>query len=287
MLRLAPSRPPLWRTESCVQLGVDGTVRIDDITAWQERLLDALSEGVADAALLTLARSLGAPMAEAEKFIADIGTALTPGPSVPLQVAAELPGELGFAEAEAFAHGWRATGLDTVTTTRWRQEHPDPGMPLIVVADGLVDPRRAAALMATDITHLPIELTGDRVVVGPLIVPGTTACLTCIHTHRTDADPQWPLLAAQLIGRRRVATEAGLALEAAVLAARLLRTGSAAPNPTTVSVALSSAHVRRAWRVHRPHERCLCRSPEGIASVGVGETPSAPTTTATAFARPA
>ena len=35
MLRLAPSRPPLWRTDSSVQLGPDGAVLVDEITPWQ------------------------------------------------------------------------------------------------------------------------------------------------------------------------------------------------------------------------------------------------------------
>jgi len=262
-------------------------VRIDDIPRWQEQLLDALAEGIPDAMLLPLARSLGAPLVDAERFIAGIGGALAPGPAAALTAAAELPSEISFAEADAFAHGWRAAGLAITTTTRWTQDRPDRSAPLIVVADGALEPRRTAALMTADITHLPIVLAGDSIVVGPLVVPGLTACLTCLHTHRIDADPQWPLIAVQLIGRQRVATDAALVLEAAVLAARLLRSEPAAPPAATLSVTLSSAHVRRVWHAHRPHERCLCRSPEGIASAAEDATPSAPTMTARAFARPA
>lgn len=294
MLRLAPSHPPLWRTASSMQLGPDGAVRLDDVAPWQEQLLDALTEGIPDAMLLPLARTFGASAEAAERFVAGIGGALAPGPAAPLAVQAELPADMSFAEADALAHGWQAGGLDAVQTTRWRQDAPDPALPMIVVADHLIEPRRAGALLAADIPHLPIVLAGDRVVVGPLVVPGVTACLACLHARRTDADPRWPLVAAQLLGRERVPTDAGLVLEAAVLAARLLRAASTGPvSATALSVTLSCADVRRVWHAHRPHADCLCRSPERTetaAEDGALRDPAsrpAPTTTATAFARPA
>lgn len=288
MLRLAPSHPPLWRTESSLQLGSDGGVRIDDVTGWQEQLLEALRDGVPDAMLLPLARSLGASPDAAEAFIARIGGALVPGPADTLAVQAELPSDIGYAESEAFTHGWSAAGLRPRSITRWVREDHDPSMPVIVVADGIVDPRRAAALMASDITHLPVALAGDRIVVGPLVIPGVSACLACLHAHRADADPGWPLVAAQLVGRSRTPTDPGLAIEAAVLSARLLRAASTlgTSGAASLSVTLSSAHVRRVWHAHHPHARCLCRSPAGSASAaGSAQSRSAQPTTATATAR--
>lgn len=295
MLRLAPSHQPLWRTESSLQLGSDGSVRLENVTGWQERLLDALHGGLPDAMVAPFARSIGATEIDAERFIAHISAALAAGPTAALSVAAELPVEISGTEAEALAQGWRAGSLDPALMTRWRQDAPDAALPMIVVADRMIDPRRAAALMAADITHLPIELAGDRVVIGPLVIPGVTACLACLHAHRTDADPRWPLVAAQLLGRERITTDTALLLEAAVLAARLLRAASLASprsarvagSAATLSVTLSSADVRRVWHAHRPHAQCLCRSPEGSANADARATPSAPTTTATAFARPA
>ncbi len=298
MLRLSLSHPLLWRTASSVQLGDERAVRLDDVTAWQEQLLDALRQGIPDAMLLPLARTLGASAADAEAFVSRISTALAPIPGVDLPVRAELPADIGFGESQALLQGWRASGLDPQAVTRWRDDRVDPLVPTIVVADRLLDPRRAAALMATDTMHLPIELAGDRVLVGPVVVPGVTACLACRQAHRTDADPQWPLVAAQLIGRERVPTDAGVILEAAVLAGRLLRAAAvgdggvgvgvgAGTGAATLSVTLSSADVRRVWHAHRPHARCLCRSPEESANADAVAIRNAPTTTATAFARPA
>jgi bacteriocin biosynthesis cyclodehydratase domain-containing protein len=45
--------------------------------------------------------------------------------------------------------------------------------------------------------HLLVRVTEGRAVVGPFVVPGTTACLRCVDAHCTDADPAWPLLVRQ------------------------------------------------------------------------------------------
>lgn len=296
MLRLAPSRPPLWRTPSSLQLGVDGEVRLEDVTPWQERLLHALGDGIPDAMLAPLARSLGAAPADAEAFVAQIAPALVPVAPPRLAVQVQLPIDIAFAEADALARGWSAAGVDPVRTVRWAPEDPDPTLPLIVVADRLLDPRQAAALMAADITHLPIEVAGDRAEVGPLVVPGATACLSCRHARRTEADEQWPLLAAQLLGRERIRTDTAILLEAALLAARLLRGAPGTDPRASLSVTISSADARRTWHVHRPHVRCLClspldRSPGGSASAPGAEAarpfPRSAPTTATGIARPA
>lgn len=288
MLRLAPSHPPLWRTDTSLQLGREGSVVIDDVSHWQEKLLDALRDGIPDAMLAPLAVSLGATPAAAARFVQSIDGALVPAPEAPLPARAELPDRLPFAEGEALAQGWRAAGVELASLTRWPERSPEGGLPTFVVADGLVDPRRAAQLMADDVTHLPIELAGDRVIVGPVVVPGRTACIACLHAERTDLDPGWPLVAAQLIDRRHPDTDLALLMEGALVGARLLRGADAIGlGDATVSVTLSGPDARRTRRAHRPHPRCLCRSPEGTVSADADATRSAPTTTGSAFARPA
>lgn len=296
MLRLAPSHPPLWRSPSSLQLGVDPAVRLEEVTVWQETLLDALHDGIPDAMLLPLARTAGAPVDGAAEFVERISVALMPGASPLAPIRVELPAELGIAEEDALLGGLRASGHRVAQVTRWAPEDPDPSLPTVIVAHRLIDPRRAARLMAVDITHLGIELAGDRVTVGPLVVPGSTPCLACVHAHRRDRDPTWPLVAAQLLGRAAIPTDLALVWEASVLAGRMLRS----PDAASASVSVSSASVRRRWRAHRPHDQCLCRSPERSAGpsrrdgspggTGTADEASARSpapTSATAFARPA
>ncbi len=293
MLRLAASHPPLWRTPSSLQLGTEPGVRIDGVSDWQERLLDALTDGIPDAMLVPLARSFGATAAQAQEFTARLSTVLTREDPPALAVQVEVPATLAHAELVSLTAGWDAAALAHDGVSRWDCGVPQPGIPLIVVAHRLLDPRRASRLMRGDVTHVPIELAGDRVSVGPVVVPGRTACTSCLHAHRADEDPQWPLLAAQLLGREPVRTDPALLVEAALLAGRLLREAAALPAEPdgevrpTLSLGLSAARARRSWRVHRPHERCLCRSPEGIATAAAAAPPSAGTSSGRATARPA
>lgn len=79
----------------------------------------------------------------------------------------------------------------------------EPGLALVVVTprDGLgayvPDPLPAEAWLATGTPHLyagVLEATG---VVGPLVLPGGTACAGCMQRERTDREPVWPRLPAQ------------------------------------------------------------------------------------------
>lgn len=48
--------------------------------------------------------------------------------------------------------------------------------------------------------HLLAYVRETAGVVGPLVLPGLTACLRCLDLHRRDYDPGWPRIAAQLGG---------------------------------------------------------------------------------------
>lgn len=84
------------------------------------------------------------------------------------------------------------------------------------------DPHAAEPWIASGIPHLyagVIEATG---VVGPLVLPGGTACAGCLALTRTDRDPQWPRMLTQWRSGRRNAVQAcdlGLATAVAGLAA--------------------------------------------------------------------
>ena len=57
------------------------------------------------------------------------------------------------------------------------------------------------ALVAADVPHLLVHAVGHRIAVGPLVVPGVTACLRCIYLSRRDRDPTWSRQSAQLTHR--------------------------------------------------------------------------------------
>lgn len=93
---------------------------------------------------------------------------------------------------------------------------------VVVVTGGALDVARTWQLMGDGIPHLPVAWEGPVVTVGPLVIPGTTACLRCVDLHRRDDDPAWPVLAAQVARRGRHLEETVLALTAAASALRAL-----------------------------------------------------------------
>lgn len=287
MLRLDPSYPPLWRTDSVLQLGADASLVVDHPAPWQERLLHELGRGVPEVALEPIARMLGAPPAQARPFVAGISRALEAAPVIgPARVMLQLPAGLATADIDAMTAALSSFGTVVTTGDAESVVHTPPrrGVPVVLVAHHVIDPRHAAALMREDVAHLPVVLSGRRVVIGPLIHPGKTACLACLDAHRRELDASWPLVAAQLVGRSGSSPGRALATEAAVAAGRLLNESEWR---VAHSVTIYAESPRRTWRAHRPHPQCRCRSLGETATAAAAACLVTETTTATASARPA
>ena len=129
---------------------------------------------------------------------------------------------------------------------------------VVVVEHGAADAHRARLLMTAGVVHLSVVVREADVVIGPLVVPGSSACLRCLDLHRTDADDRWPAVATQLAGqsgRPRGGEESVLAAIAGALAAgqvlaELDGTG-ARTRGAALEVALPDAVPRlRRWPVH-------------------------------------
>lgn len=172
-----------------------------------------------------------------------------------------LPSDVGRPRAAAAAEAVRrvapsvALGPPTV-------HHPSD---LAVLADQLVvDPVLVADLAARRVPHLPARVRDGVGVVGPLVLPGRTSCLRCADLHRADADPCWPALAGQLLGR---AGGGGLGVSTATAAlaaeqALAALTGAAGgrPVPAVLEATLEIDPLggrldRRRWV---PHPDCPC-----------------------------
>ncbi len=107
---------------------------------------------------------------------------------------------------------------------RGRASRDTPGAPgrgrrpdLAVLADGY-PPELPGTLVASSIAHLTAAASEAIGVVGPLVVPGRTACLSCVDMARTDRDPAWPLILAQACGRTPHPPACAAVLAAAVAA---------------------------------------------------------------------
>jgi hypothetical protein len=157
------------------------------------------------------------------------------------------------------------------TTERGRPARPPirrarrPGRrPDLAVLTDSYPPELPAALVADQVVHLAASASEAIGVVGPLVVPAETACLGCVDLARTDRDPAWPLILAQLAapGAQPAACDAALATAVAAQAATqalafLDRAGAAEAvrNGTLELVLPGWQWRRRSWR---PHDGCRC-----------------------------
>ena len=264
MLHLDPAHPPLWRSPDCLQFGADKVAVLEHPDRWQERMIQELERGLPDSALDPVATALGGTIERARALV----TALTPALEPPHTVAAppvvlRALGPTTVPAAHEIALGLREAGLELV-------DEPAVDAVAVLVAGHVIDPAAVRPLMQADVPHLPIILHGRRITVGPLVRPGLTACVLCLEAARCEADPAWPALAGQLLGLPSPEPAAGLAVEAGLLAARLV-SAAAGREGATSSVTLDAQSMRRRWRTHRPHAECGCRSPAGS-----GRAPGAP-----------
>lgn len=134
---------------------------------------------------------------------------------------------------------------------------------LVVLAPargGALDEGRQLTL--DGVPHLVAEVRDATGVVGPLVLPGRTACLHCLDLTRSDLDPAWPALAAQLAGSRpREACDGPLALAVASQAAmQVLAVLDGTTDPATLGGTLELVLPDYRWRRRSwsPHGDCGC-----------------------------
>jgi hypothetical protein len=137
--------------------------------------------------------------------------------------------------------------------------HPD----LVILAD--VHRRELPEILGREgVPHLAAAASEAIGVVGPLVLPGRTACLRCLDLTRAERDPAWPLILAQLTGGAADPPACDTVLAAAVAtqaAAQALAfvdrpaSASAVTNGTLELVLPDWQWRRRTWT---QHDRCGC-----------------------------
>jgi hypothetical protein len=136
--------------------------------------------------------------------------------------------------------------------------------PDLVVLVGVPDPQVGQRLVTDGLPHLVAAGQEAIGIVGPMVVPGRTACLRGLDLTRAELDPAWPLILAQLAGRQAEPPACGAVLTASVAAlaaAQALlfvdRPGRAGPawNGTLELEMPGWQWRRRTWL---PHPDCTC-----------------------------
>lgn len=134
------------------------------------------------------------------------------------------------------------------------------------------EPAPADGLLRAGTPHLVARVRETTGVVGPLVLPGTSSCQRCHDLHRTDRDPAWPRIAAQLTGgTRQVDAACDTVLATAVAAHAVLQAlawldGDPAPPAVDGTLEIGQADGRVRRRSWRPHPACGCTWPQQEAS---------------------
>ena len=113
--------------------------------------------------------------------------------------------------------------------------------------------------MRQDRPHLPLTMLAGHTRLGPLVVPGLTACLRCVDEHLTDQDPRHPLVLAQHHDPDPADAPAPEDLQLALAwATRDLITWVEGGRPTTWSSTLDLGPEGPVARTWSRHPRCGC-----------------------------
>lgn len=160
------------------------------------------------------------------------------------------------------------------------RDHPAAPDLAVLASHGDADLTHPDTLRQQRLPHLVATVREATGVVGPLVVPGLSACVRCQHAHRADRDAAWPRLAAQLDAARRGGDPAVvLATSVAALAAdqalayldHLDESGDLRASPDAIrapadwlpvlsgSLELPDSGWRWRRRSWPPHPRCGCR----------------------------
>jgi bacteriocin biosynthesis cyclodehydratase domain-containing protein len=196
---------------------------------------------------------------------AGVGLVLSTGPAAP------RPGPAGAATPPppgqpGIAPGQRATAADRPGAAAGRRSRPPQHPDLVILADSH-GRELPGVLVSQGVPHLAASASEAIGVVGPLVLPGRSACLRCLDLARTERDPAWPLILAQLASQ--AATDplgcdtvlaTTVAAQAAAQALAFLDHGAeaaAAVTNGTLELVLPSWQWRR--RTWYPHPQCGCQ----------------------------
>lgn len=274
VLRLDPRRCILWRDPTTLQIGMDPALAVlEGVDGAELRLVDALAVGITRERLEGLAGHLGVPRELVGRMLTRLAPALEPAPQNP-------------ASAEPIAVVGHGLGAERVAAVLAESGHPvalmAPGTPLarrtrvgVLVSTHVIDPLEHARWLRRDRPHLPVVFGEVAVTVGPVVIPGETACLRCVEQWRASEDPARTVLATQLWGRPAAAETATTALAAGLAVRGMLRTGPA--GASLCIDALTGATASAEWS---PHPACGCRELSSRAAPaarrGTGSAPARP-----------
>ncbi len=287
---------PLWRDRDTLQIGVDPRRAIALSGMGQLAFLIGLLDGSRDRdQVVAAAARQGVPPRVTERVLTVLaaGGALDDFPAstlraLPAPLRTRLSAELATASlayrdsdggarflarrrtAVVVIEGDRHIGrgiariLRAAGVTGIRPELSRSGRADLVILVGRPPRALPDRLVRERTAHLAVSAGEAIGVVGPLVVPGQTACLRCLDHARAASDPAWPLILAQLDARRPdppacdAVLTAAVAAQAAAQALIAIDTSPANSGAAGGTLELVLPDWRWRRRVWAPHPACTC-----------------------------
>lgn len=177
----------------------------------------------------------------------------------------------------------RRTGRPARTTGGASAPSDEPPCSLTVLAprDGLAayvpDPVLAEPYLASGMPHLYVGVIEATGVVGPLVLPGESACAGCWELRRAEAEPAWPRLLAQWRSGRAApvvsACDAALATTVAGLAATQVLTFLDGHLPPCTGARTELALPCMSWDTDQieAHPECACGAAHSSATAAASD----------------
>lgn len=245
-VRIDPTIPVVWRSHDSAQVGIDPVrVRFDNVDDVTARALSDLVKGTSTQRLAAL---LG-PERSAH-LRASINPVVGSRPSVPLPRVAVI----GRTESARVIARQCSPAFGSTTVAHHSSDiDPITVDVVLLVSDFVVSPIEVQPWLGGDIDHATVIFTESAALVGPLVRPGESACVTCVELDRIDADPAWSAIAPQVWSRIAHPSPA-LVAHAAAEVLSVLASG------TGYSTRIDGETLGRVTHPHAVHPRCGCQS---------------------------
>ncbi len=264
LIRIHPSVPVVWRNHTEVQIGVD-PVRLVLTIDSRERA-HALSAMIRGDTTDTIAGLWG--RTEFDGILHALGSAIHPPAPPPAQtVVVDGPA----LSSETIATTLRAAGHHVSHAAHTDQDFGGRPDLAVLTSSFTVSPLDYQRWMAADVPHLPVVFGERTITVGPIIVPGVTACVSCIERHRADADQAWTAIGPQIWGRNSTLDSARAGVHVGGEILRLMGTRWGA------TVDIDGPTLRRTDGYVERHPLCVCAELPVTTTPGSGWESGEPT----------
>lgn len=211
VLRINPSRSPVWRSPNEIQVGAH---RIGGLSASQQRLVTLLLRGIPANSLSMAANELQVP--DAEALLSQLGpTLLSDEPPMPIdrdyieqhfaeicrvQATYAVEGSRVIAarnRAAVFvsdcattprlAEALTASGVGQVFSERTAPKNLAALDIAITIDQSAIRPVNHRRWLALAVPHIAIQFDSGGVFISPLLEVGKTPCLTCLQINTDEA----------------------------------------------------------------------------------------------------